>query len=195
LTADDLRAFEAEVIEAFKAKRVRGPVHLGLGSEEGLLNIWAGNKPHPDDWIFATYRAHYAALLHGVPRDKLMDAILAGRSMTLMFPEHRFYCSAIVGGMLPVAVGVAAALNRAGSERKVWCFVGDMAASTGGFADALRFASGHGLPLRLYVENNRMSCDSPTDDCWGVQIGGVPVHEYRYKRQCPHVGVGEFVHF
>lgn len=193
MNADDLRAFEAEVAERFKAKEIRGPIHLSGGNEEHLIEIF--RDVDRGDWVFATYRGHFHALLHGISRDRVMAEILAGRSMNLCFPEHRFYTSAIVGGMLPIAVGVAAGLKRAGSDRVVHCFVGDMAASVGAFNDARRFASGHGLPIRLYVENNGLSCDSPTEDCWGVQMGSVSVREHWYKRQYPHVGIGEFVHF
>lgn len=195
MNADDLRAFEAEVAERFKAKEIRGPVHLGLGSEAGLLALWAEHKPHPDDWIFATYRGHYAALLHGIPRDKVMAQIIAGHSMNLCFPEHRFYTSAIVGGMLPIAVGVAAALKRATSDRKVWCFVGDMAASVGAFREAERYAEGQDLPIRFVIEDNGVSCDTPTESTWGPVWPGGKRLRYHYSRQCSHVGIGEFVHF
>lgn len=190
MTADDLRAFELEVAERFKAKQIRGPIHLSGGNEDRLIEIF--REVDPQDWVFSTYRSHFHALLHGIPRDRVMAEIMAGRSMNLCFPEHRFYTSAIVGGMLPIAVGVAAGMNRGRSDRRVWCFVGDMAASGGAWREAVQY--GQNLPITFVVEDNGLSCDSSTGECWG-KAGMADVRHYEYKRQFPHVGVGEFVHF
>lgn len=190
MTRDELIAFEAEVATAFEAKRIKGPVHLSGGNEDELIEIF--REVDPEDWVFSTYRNHYHALLHGVPRDWLMDEVLAGRSMNISSQKHRFFTSAIVGGTLPIATGVAAALKRQGSQRKVWCFVGDMAASTGAFHEATKYARGHDLPIVFVVEDNMLSCDSPTGECWGW--GGVLEKEtYIYARKYPHAGIGRYV--
>ena len=193
MNADDLRAFEREVAERFKAKEIRGPIHLSGGNEDRLIEIFRDINPR--DWVFSTYRSHYHALLHGIPRDRVMAEILAGRSMNLCFPDHCFFTSAIVGGMLPIAVGVAAGLKRVGSDRKVWCFVGDMAASGGAFHEAQRYAEGHDLPITLLIEDNGVSCDTPTGETWGPVWPGRKTRKYWYARKFPHVGVGEWVSF
>lgn len=192
MTPAELIAFEADVAEAFKAKKIRGPVHLSGGNESQLIEVF--KEIDRQDWVFCSYRSHYHALLHGIPRGEVMAEILAGRSMTLAFQKHRFFSSAIVGGCLPIAVGVAAGLKRERSARRVWCFVGDMAASVGAFHEATQYAKGQRLPITFVVENNEMSCDSPTAECWGDGHGG-HVMRYRYQRRYPHVGIGEFVHF
>ena len=188
MTADDLRAFEREVAEAFETKRIRAPVHLSDGNEEQLIAIF--REIDRTDWIFATHRAHFHALLHGVPRERVLADILAGKSMMLHYPTHRVFTSAIVGGILPIACGVAAAGGR------VWCFLGDMAASGGAFHDAVKFADGHELPIRFVVEDNKLSTNTPTVEAWGR---GVPqagrVMRYTYDRTYPHVGVSKFVEF
>lgn len=192
MTADDLRAFETEVGEDFKAKKIRGPIHLSGGNEEQLIEVF--REVDRCDWVFASYRNHYHALLHGIPPAKVLIAIRAGHSMNLSFPEHRFFSSAIVGGMLPIAVGAAAALKRKHSARRVWCFVGDMAASIGAFHDATHYARGQRLPITFVVEDNGLACDTPTAECWGEGQGG-SVIRYNYQRRYPHVGIGEFVQF
>jgi TPP-dependent pyruvate/acetoin dehydrogenase alpha subunit len=187
-TADDLRAFEREVADAFEAGRIRGPVHLSDGNEEDLIEIFK-DIPHTD-WIFSTWRSHYHALLHGIPRELVMAEILAGRSMMLHFPDYRFFTSAIVGGILPIACGVAA------TGQQVWCFVGDMAASIGAFHDAERYAIGHNLPIQFIVEDNGLSTDTPTLDTWGYAVHGYKMWHYRYTRALyPHVGTGKFIEF
>lgn len=194
MTREELIAFETEVADAFKAKRIKGPVHLSGGNEDQVIEIF--KRIQRDDWVFSTYRSHYHALLHGIPRDWLMAEILAGRSMNISSPAHRFYTSAIVGGCLPIAVGVAAALKRQGSPRRVWCFVGDMAKHSGAFSEAFWFAAGHGLPVQLIVEDNGMSVDTPTEECWSPvgNIGNLcPHEEYKYERTYPHSGIGHHV--
>ncbi len=185
-TVAELQAFEREVADAFEAKRIRAPIHLSDGNEAQLIEIF--QEIPPDAWVFSTWRSHYHALLHGVPRELVMAEILAGRSMMLHFPEYRFFTSAIVGGTLPIATGVAA------TGAQVWCFVGDMAASTGAFHDAERYAIGHYLPIRFVVEDNGLSTNTPTAETWGHGVVAV-TQRYTYTRSYPHVGSGVYVAF
>ena len=196
LTKDELLAFESRVAEAFADAKIRGPVHLSGGNENELIDLF--KQIDRDDWVFSTYRNHYHALLHGIDPEWLMSEILAGRSMNITNVEHRFFTSAIVGGTLPIAVGVAAALKRLGASRRVWCFVGDMAGTTGAFHEARQYAVGHDLPIMFVIENNGLSCNSPTIECWGppgTRGWGDKRLAYNYTRKYPHVGVGHFVQF
>lgn len=187
MNAQELRDFELEVAQAFEDKKIRGPVHLSSGSEVELIKIFKMVKR--TDWVFSTWRSHYHALLHGVPREKVMAEILAGRSMSLHFPEYRFFTSPIVGGILPIACGVAAA------GRRVWCFVGDMTASIGAFHDAEKFAVGHDLPITFVVEDNGFSAHTPTAETWGDGYNGERTIHYTYHLEYPHCGVGKYVAF
>lgn len=192
MNARDLIAFEAEVAEAFNDKRILAPVHLSGGNEDFLIEIF--KDVHPGDWVFSTYRNHYHALLHGIPREQVMAQIINGHSMNLCFPEHLFYTSAIVGGILSIAVGAALAERRSGGTRKVWCFVGDMAASTGQFHEAVKYSEGFDLSIRFVVEDNSLSCDSPTDLCWGNTVEA-RARRYTYKRVWPHTNTGKWLTF
>lgn len=191
LTADELRGFEAGIAAEFEAGRIPAPVHLSGGNEEELIRIF--QRIHPQDWVFSTWRSHYHALLHGIPREKLRAMILAGHSMNVMSVEHRFFTSAIVGGILPIAVGVACALKRRDSPCKVWCFVGDMAASAGIAQESLRYAGGHALPITFIIEDNGLSCDTPTGETWGDHIAAPEI--YGYRRCYPHMNTGKWVDF
>ena len=194
-TPDDLIAFEKEVARRFENGEIRAPVHLSGGNEKEIISIF--KEIDDADWIFCTYRSHYAALLHGIPRDWLMAQILAGKSMILSHPGYRFLTSAIVGGMLPIAVGVAAALQRCGEAQQVWVFVGDMAATTGAFHEAVQYADGQDLPIHFIVEDNGFSTDTPTDLAWGqaIRLDSPRVRRYVYTRVWPHVNSGKFVNF
>jgi TPP-dependent pyruvate/acetoin dehydrogenase alpha subunit len=126
-----------------------------------------------------------------------MAAILAGRSITLCWPEHRFVTSAIVGGILPIAAGIALGEKRAGAGRHVHCFVGDMTALGGAYHEVQRYARGHQLPLSLVVEDNGKSVGTPTLEAWGVdEPGRWPyVERHMYDNPWPHAGAGQWVKF
>ena len=117
-----------------------------------------------------------------------MADILNGKSMMLHYPEYRFLTSAIVGGILPIACGLAS------QGEKVWCFVGDMAAANGDFFEAKRYAEGHNLPVTFVVEDNGFATNTPTQETWGTQVHNKVIH-YRYNRTQPHCGSGTYVAF
>jgi len=186
VNASDLMAFEEEVSAAMNAGKIHTPTHLCGGNEAQLIKIF--KNVQRDDWVFATYRNHYHALLHGVPQEVVMRQIIQGRSMTPCYPGYRFFTSALVGGCLPIAVGVAAAIKRRHEKNKVWCFVGDMAATTGAFHEAMSYADGHDLPITFVVEDNGLSCDTPTKEVWGRGLSS-RLMRYEYVRLRPHLGV------
>ena len=199
----ELIAFERRVADAFEAGLIRAPVHLSGGNEEALIRIF--QQVRPQDWVFSTWRSHYHALLKGIPEEWLWQEILDGRSMYIENREHRFLSSSIVGGVLPIALGVAMGAKRLGLDERVWCFVGDMTWRTGIADEVRRYARGHELPLRLVQEDNGLSTNTPTREVWGEGFRGqsngkvTPFNPgaitYSYERQWPHVGVGKWVTF
>jgi TPP-dependent pyruvate/acetoin dehydrogenase alpha subunit len=215
LSRDRLIAFEHRVADAFAAKQIRAPIHLcSDGQADPLIRIFENIRPQ--DWVFASWRSHFHALLKGCPEDWVFNEILAGRSMSLINKEHRFICSAIVGGILPIAVGVAMGIQRriakaeeyassrpfgynamplAEREAKVWVFIGDMTNYSGLCAESVRFAAGHCLPLTLVTEDNGFSTDTPTFESWGKSLTPIATSHYKYDRTYPHVGIGQHVEF
>ena len=179
MEAADLIAFEADIAREFDAGNIHAPVHLSGGNEQQLIDIFREVKP--TDWVCSTHRSHYHALLKGIPPAEVKRQIMAGRSMFISSPEHRFISSAIVGGMLPIACGLAYAGER------VWCFVGDMCASTGAFKDAMKFCMGHNLQCYFMVEDNGLSTNTPTWAAWRYGLDGdFNKGGYVYKRSYEH---------
>lgn len=177
----ELTAFTAEVARRFDAGEIPGPVHLNSETQiKPLIDIFRDIKR--TDWVLSNWRSMYHALLHGVPQERVMAEVCAGRSMQLHFPEYRFMTSSIMGGMLPIACGLAAAGER------VWCFVGDMGSSVGAFYDAVNYSDGYRLPVTFIREDNGLSTNSPTMHCWGIipQINSQRIISYNYKRTTPH---------
>ena len=200
LTAEDLIAFEAHVADAFNAGMIRAPIHLSGGNEEHLISYFEENY-RPGDWICSYWRSHYHCLLAGVSPTLLTAKILDGRSITLTFPERRIVTSAIVGGIIPIALGIALSIKRRGGEENVHCFVGDMTARPGAFYEAVSYAHGHDLPIHFVVEDNGKSVMTDTADIWGWQtwlhseMFEDYVTQYYYILPWPHAGAGKRVEF
>ena len=194
ITKDELISFETEVKERYEAGEILAPVHLAKDNEDELIEIF--QYIHTDDWVFQAWRNHYHALLHGFNRQQLMDDIVAGRSMATSCNVHKFYSSAIVGGVIPIALGTAMAIKKKGSIRKVWCFVGDMTFETGVFHESYKYAKNFDLPIEFVVEDNNLSVHTPTDAAWGIRQD-VPddIVYYRYENGYPHHGTGAWVNF
>jgi pyruvate dehydrogenase E1 component alpha subunit len=195
-TPDTLRAFEAEIAALFNQGAIRAPVHLDGGNEQQLMDIFRDVRS--DDWICGSWRQHYHCLLKGVPPDQLKAEILAGRSIELCFPEYRIISSAIAGGILPIALGIAWQIKRDGGKDRVWCFVGDMTARMGIYRECLEYAYGHDLPIVFVQEDNGKSVCTPTGEVWGQYVGAHflfcnYVRGYHYDATYPHSGAGQRV--
>jgi TPP-dependent pyruvate/acetoin dehydrogenase alpha subunit len=204
LTVNDLAAFSEKVAAAFLAKRIKAPIHLSGGNEEQLINIFKDITPQ--DWVFSTWRSSYHALLKGISEEWVMKEILAGRSMYLINKEYNFYSSSIVGGTLPIAAGVAMGMKMNQSQSyelqdRVYVFLGDMTAYTGIYHEFYNYCIGHDLPVRIIVEDNGMSTNTPTEQVWGRwnQLASIArpniTKRYKYQRKYPHVGIGQHVQF
>jgi len=199
MTKEELIAFEDEIATLFNSGKIRAPVHLYYGNEEQIIKVF--QKIRLQDWVFCSWRSHYQCLLKGVPKEQVRDEILAGRSISLCFPEYRIYSSAIVGGVLPIAVGTALSIKRRGEDAKVYCFVGDMTAETGIAYESIKYSRNHRLPIHFIVEDNEKSVCTDTREVWNqsrLSFEGANdeyVSYYRYQTRYPHAGAGVRVQF
>jgi len=194
MNADDLRAFERGIAADFDAKRIRAPIHLYSGNEEQMIDVFSDVAA--EDWVCCSWRSHYQCLLRGVPAEELRERILAGDSIALCFPEYRIVSSAIVGGILPIALGLA--MGCRGTGVRVNCFMGEMTAETGIAHEAMKYASRFGLPIRWIIEDNGLSVCTDTWRAWNGQtcwVGNPDVHYYRYQSEFPHAGSGHRIQF
>ena len=196
---EELIEFEEDIAKEFNIGKIKAPVHLYSGNEESVINVFQGIKD--EDWVLCTWRSHYQCLLKGVPSDEVKQNIMDGKSISLCFPEQRIYSSAIVGGVLPIAVGTAMAIKRSGEDAKVWCFMGEMTAETGIAHECLKYSRNYKLPIHFIVEDNEKSVCTDTRKAWNqprLSYEGVNdeyVSYYRYATKYPHAGAGARVQF
>ncbi len=190
-----LQEFETEIEQLFASGAIKAPVHLAGGNEQQLIDIFTGI--HRDDWVLCTWRSHLHCLLRGVPPVEVKDAIVAGHSIALCFPNYRLLSSALVGGICPIAVGMAWAIKKRKGREKVHCFIGDMTSRTGIYHECISYCVGHNLPVHWVVEDNGKSVMTDTREVWGTANDKelCSVSRYQYKMSKPHVGTGRWVSF
>jgi|TARA_R110000824_G_scaffold388864_1_gene584618 TPP-dependent pyruvate/acetoin dehydrogenase alpha subunit len=202
LNEKDLIDFENEMAECFNNAMVKAPVHLYNGNESEMIKVFQDNKIGPEDWVLCSWRSHYQCLLKGVPKNRLKNAILQGRSISLSFSDYRVLCSGIVTGQLSVALGVALDIKRKEGTNKVYCFMGDMTSETGAAHEVVKYARNHNLPIHFIVEDNGKSVCTDTRATWGAErltyegVNDEYVTYYKYKLdKYPHAGAGTRVQF
>ena len=116
--------------------------------------------------------------------------------MSIINKKHNFYSSSIVGGILPIALGVSKSIKLNNQNKKVWVFVGDMTYETGIFYETYKYSSNFKLPIKFVVEDNNLSTNTPTDYVWKKKIKPKKnIYYYKYKRVYPHHGTGQWILF
>jgi pyruvate dehydrogenase E1 component alpha subunit len=157
-----IRRFEEKCAELYSAGDIRGFLHLYIGEEAVAVGVMQALTP--EDAVVATYREHGHALARGIPADALMAEMFGkqegcshgrGGSMHVFDAATRFYGgNAIVGGGLPIAVGLALSDAYLGRRRVTACFFGDGAVAEGEFRESMNLAALWKLPVLFLCENN-----------------------------------------
>ncbi len=196
---EKLIQFENKIGELFNNKKIRAPIHLYFGNENHIINIF--KKIKKNDWVLCSWRSHYQCLLKGVPEKTLEKSIIKGNSIALCFPKHKILSSAIVGGNLPISVGIAMALKLKKSKSKVYCFIGDMTSETGIANECIKFSINFNLPITFVIEDNDLSVCTKTRLAWGQKKityenkNNKFIKYYKYKNKYPHAGSGKRIQF
>ena len=165
-----VRAFEDEVVDAFRAGLIPGSTHPCIGQEASKAGALAAIEE--DDLVLATYRGHGEALLKGVDPVAMMAELMGratgvckgkGGSMHLSDPAVGLVSTnAIVAGHIPMAGGVALSCKFRRTNQVVLCFFGDGAACEGEFFETLNMAMLWQVPLVFVCENNGVAISVPT---------------------------------
>jgi pyruvate dehydrogenase E1 component alpha subunit len=157
-----VRRFEERCVELYTQTKIRGFLHVYIGEEAVATGIMSALRD--DDAVVATYREHGHALLRGMSARAVMAEMYGkvtgcsrgrGGSMHLFDAETRFYGgNAIVGGGLPMAVGLALADKLQERDRVTVCFFGEGAMAEGEFHESMNLAELWQLPVLFVCENN-----------------------------------------
>jgi pyruvate dehydrogenase E1 component alpha subunit/2-oxoisovalerate dehydrogenase E1 component len=157
-----IRRFEEKCAELYSSGKIRGFLHLYIGEE--AVAVGALKSLRPEDALVATYREHGHALVRGLSARAVMAEMYGkatgcsrgrGGSMHLFDAGHRFFGgNAIVGGGLPLAVGMALADKMQGRAQVTACIFGDGAVAEGEFHESLNLAALWKLPVLFLCENN-----------------------------------------
>mgnify|MGYP001294607731 FL=1 len=215
-----IRRLEEKSAELYQAAKIRGFLHLYIGEE--AVAVGAMQALQPEDAIVATYREHGHALARGVSADAIMAEMYGkvegcshgrGGSMHLFDAATRFYGgNAIVGGGLPLAVGLALADKISGRQQVTACFFGEGAVAEGEFHESMNLAALWNLPVLFCCENNLYAMgtaltrsESETDLClkatafempaWPVDGMDVIAVEWATKKAAVAVRSGGGPHF
>jgi pyruvate dehydrogenase E1 component alpha subunit len=157
-----IRRFEEKCAELYTQGKIHGFLHLYIGEE--AVAVGAMQALAPEENVVSTYREHGHALARGIPAGAVMAEMYGkangcsrgrGGSMHLFDAGRRFFGGwAIVGGCLPLAVGLALADKMQNRTRATTCFFGDGAVAEGEFHESLNLAALWKLPVLFLCENN-----------------------------------------
>jgi pyruvate dehydrogenase E1 component alpha subunit len=206
-----IRQFEDRCAELYGAGHIRGFLHLYDGEEAiavGVMQVLG-----PDDAIVSTYREHGHAIARGIAMGPLMAELYGkragcsggrGGSMHIFDAATRFYGgNAIVGGGLPLAVGLGLAAKLRGTRSVSACFFGEGAAAEGEFHESMNLAALWRLPVLFICENNLYAMgtalsrsESQTDiqakaAAYGVQAAAVDGMDVLAVEKAVHEAVGD----
>jgi pyruvate dehydrogenase E1 component alpha subunit len=188
-----IRAFEPETERQYKAAKIGGYCHLATGQE--AAHVGAVGALEDEDVLIAAYRDHGLALARGVEPEAVMAELFGrvdgcahgrGGSMHLLDVGRNFLGGwGIVGGHLPVAVGIALEIVRRDERRAVLCELGDGAVNTGAWHESLNLAALWHLPIVFYVVNNLYGM--------GTHVARASAEPELHRRACAHRMHGERV--
>ena len=157
-----IRRFEEASARLYMQRLIGGFLHLYIGEE--AVAVGAISLLEPQDYIITHYRDHGHALARGM-EPKACMAELCGRatgasggkggSMHLFDASRNFMGGhAIVGGQLPIGVGIGLGIRMQEKNAVVVIFFGDGAVNEGEFHESMNLASLWKLPVVFFLENN-----------------------------------------
>lgn len=166
-----IRMIEERIAKEYKKQEMRCPVHLSIGQEAPAVGVCAALTK--EDKMVSTHRGHAHYLAKGGSLKGLIGELYGkstgcsrgnGGSMHLIDLDVGFYGStSIVGGTIPIGVGLAFGEKLKGSKATTVICFGDAAIEEGVFHESANFASIHKLNVIFFCENNLYSCYTHID--------------------------------
>jgi pyruvate dehydrogenase E1 component alpha subunit len=173
----EIRIFEETVDDLFARGLVHGTMHLSIGQEASAVGSVFALRD--EDYILSTHRGHGHCIAKGADINLMMAEFLGketgycrgrGGSMHIADMEGRnLGANGVVGGGIPLAVGVGLSLKMRQTDDIVMGFFGDGAANQGGFHEALNMAAIWELPVVYVCENNQYGMSMSTNRAFKIE--------------------------
>lgn len=172
-----IRAFEEKAEQLYMLGKIHGTMHLSIGEEASAVGAVAALRP--DDYILSTHRGHGHCIAKGADLNRMMAEFLGketgycrgrGGSMHIADVEGgNLGANGVVGGGIPIAVGVGLSMKLQRSDRIVLCFFGDGAANLGPFHESLNMAAIWKLPVVFVCENNQYAMSFSVKKAFAIE--------------------------
>jgi TPP-dependent pyruvate/acetoin dehydrogenase alpha subunit len=166
-----IRMIEEAIAERYSEQKMRCPVHLSIGQE--AIAVGVCKAALDSDYLISNHRAHAHYLAKGGCLKAMIAEIYGkstgcskgrGGSMHLVdLSVGMMGSTPIVGGSLPIALGLAFATQMKKETQITIVFFGEGSTEEGVFAECLNFAALKKLPILFVCENNLYSVYSPLD--------------------------------
>jgi TPP-dependent pyruvate/acetoin dehydrogenase alpha subunit len=163
-----IRRFEETVMENFARGVFFGTTHTYLGQEADAVGVLA--NIHENDIVFSNHRCHGHFLAYGGdPRTLFAElmgratGVCGGRGGSQQLQWRNFYSNGILGGIVPIATGMALAEKFRQTGALAVAFIGDGTLGQGVVYEAFNMASLWKAPILYVLENNRIAQTTPID--------------------------------
>ena len=165
-----IRAFEEQAEKSYMEGKIHGTMHLSIGQEASAVGSMS--TINPDDLILAHHRGHGLCISKGADLNLMMAEFYGkevgycrGRGGSMHIADvagGNLGANGVVGGGLPMAVGVGIGLKQQGEGKIILTFFGDGAASNGAFHESMELAVLFQVPVVFICENNQYAMSFPT---------------------------------
>lgn len=161
-----IRRFEETVLDSFPRGLFYGTTHTYIGQEANAVGVLT--SMHEGDIVVSNHRCHghflaYGGSMHALAAELMgrSTGICGGRGGSQHIQWKDFYANGILGGTVPLAVGMALGERASDTGKIVFSFLGDGTLGEGVVYESLNMASLWNLPVLFLVENNRYAQSTP----------------------------------
>jgi pyruvate dehydrogenase E1 component alpha subunit len=172
-----IRAFEEKAEQLYAMGKVHGTMHLSIGMEASAVGAIAALRP--DDLILSTHRGHGHCIAKGADLNRMMAEFMGketgycrGRGGSMHIADVKggnLGANGVVGGGIPIAVGVGLSLKMQKRDQIILCFFGDGAANLGPFHESLNMAAIWELPVVYVCENNQYAMSFSVKKAFAIE--------------------------
>jgi pyruvate dehydrogenase E1 component alpha subunit len=166
-----VRAFEEQAEKSYMEGKIHGTMHLSIGQEASAVG--SISTLEPTDYIIGHHRGHGLCIAKGADLNLMMAEFYGkeagycrGRGGSMHIADQaggNLGANGVVGGGIPMAVGIGIGLKMQGENRVLLAFFGDGAASSGAFHESMTLAVLFHVPVVFICENNQYAMSFPAN--------------------------------